>query len=522
MPNSDYVHESGDPVTVGEHGEHDYVFVSGDPLTDTGVSDLVFESGTGIGGSAALEVGAFPSGAELALVRVFDSGVPTIPPSWPVTAGTDGARWSPPNEGPLSEPELAWATQDEFGSTITAADDRIYIPRHPYEGGTAEELVAADAATGEILWAWSPPESYEELQDNVLAVDPEHDEVYIVLEIDTTSGSTYDGSLETPIRLVAVDATTGDTSFYGPALENGIEDTTKKLYFDVNFGSGLTEGTLLCASPPGGEGVGDEATLGGISTSTGERTWVRRDDSGDFGTIDGYTVDMVITHSGAPAVGEGRVYSAIEWREEDRSGDVATPAYGVAAFDVGTGDPVWYRQDCKPRIGRVAYHDGGVYVAAQRDKDNYYLKGGPLSSVTRLDPDTGAVEWAHYSDRPGDYPPDNPKLLAVGGGRVAAISGDERTTYRQASVLDVGTGTPVVEQWEGDAPVAENNRTVLSDGGLYLEEGETLKCLNPETLGERWRAQLEPRYNSWFVDGGSIYAAIGTYSTTWYDPYRTS
>lgn len=50
MANSDFIYESGDPVVVGAHGEHDYVYASGEPVSDTGQSSVVFESGTGLGG----------------------------------------------------------------------------------------------------------------------------------------------------------------------------------------------------------------------------------------------------------------------------------------------------------------------------------------------------------------------------------------------------------------------------------------------------------------------------------------
>ena len=52
MPNSDYVFQSGEPVEVGQAGDHAYEFVSGSPLVDSGASEFVFVSGTGIGSSA--------------------------------------------------------------------------------------------------------------------------------------------------------------------------------------------------------------------------------------------------------------------------------------------------------------------------------------------------------------------------------------------------------------------------------------------------------------------------------------
>lgn len=48
---SDFVYEEGEAIDVGSHGAHDFVFVEDRPVTDTGVSDFVFEADTGIGGA---------------------------------------------------------------------------------------------------------------------------------------------------------------------------------------------------------------------------------------------------------------------------------------------------------------------------------------------------------------------------------------------------------------------------------------------------------------------------------------
>lgn len=54
MAQSDFVYDSGTPIDIGSHGEHDYVFHSGEPVVDTGESTLVYESGTGMGGGGTL------------------------------------------------------------------------------------------------------------------------------------------------------------------------------------------------------------------------------------------------------------------------------------------------------------------------------------------------------------------------------------------------------------------------------------------------------------------------------------
>jgi hypothetical protein len=49
MPESDFIFEEGEAITVGSHGETSYVFAAGTPVPNGGVSTFVFESGTGLG-----------------------------------------------------------------------------------------------------------------------------------------------------------------------------------------------------------------------------------------------------------------------------------------------------------------------------------------------------------------------------------------------------------------------------------------------------------------------------------------
>ncbi|AGM11229.1 hypothetical protein M197_gp64 [Haloarcula hispanica tailed virus 2] len=46
-----FVYEEGEAIVTGQAGQHDFVFSEGEHVTDTGISELVFEEGTGIGGS---------------------------------------------------------------------------------------------------------------------------------------------------------------------------------------------------------------------------------------------------------------------------------------------------------------------------------------------------------------------------------------------------------------------------------------------------------------------------------------
>lgn len=53
MAQSDYVFESGESITVGVHGQTEYIFSSNNPVTNQGVSNFVFESDFGWGGSTS-------------------------------------------------------------------------------------------------------------------------------------------------------------------------------------------------------------------------------------------------------------------------------------------------------------------------------------------------------------------------------------------------------------------------------------------------------------------------------------
>jgi hypothetical protein len=50
MVDSEFVFDQGEPINIGSPGDHDFVLESGTQVNDSGVSGLVFEAGTGLGG----------------------------------------------------------------------------------------------------------------------------------------------------------------------------------------------------------------------------------------------------------------------------------------------------------------------------------------------------------------------------------------------------------------------------------------------------------------------------------------
>lgn len=77
----DWLTVTGDAVRTGEHGEHDFVYAAGEPVPDTGISNVVFEAGTGWGAVGwevfdGLEFGGVSIGAD-PRVRIEHTGEST-------------------------------------------------------------------------------------------------------------------------------------------------------------------------------------------------------------------------------------------------------------------------------------------------------------------------------------------------------------------------------------------------------------------------------------------------------------
>ena len=132
MVGSDLVYESGNPVTVGEHGEHEYVFVRGNPLADRGVSTLVFESGTGIGGDD------LPDDLPTEVIARIDIA----------TDGTLAAEW-------VAEP-LAVPDEDDSRTGVYADGEGVFTSHVFDEDGHVYEQ-----ADGDVKWTFTLDSSVE-------------------------------------------------------------------------------------------------------------------------------------------------------------------------------------------------------------------------------------------------------------------------------------------------------------------------------------------------------------------------
>jgi len=59
----DWIQVNGDPVSTGSHGDTDYTYANGDPVPNTGVSNIVFEDGVGLGGVGFDVYNNWPNGS---------------------------------------------------------------------------------------------------------------------------------------------------------------------------------------------------------------------------------------------------------------------------------------------------------------------------------------------------------------------------------------------------------------------------------------------------------------------------
>lgn len=91
MVDSDYSFISGEPIEIGNHGQHSYLFESGEPVVDSGKSDFVFESGVGLDGFALTLGDDFVDQAD---PIYFNNGDPLPPGEYQLTVQANGRGWT--------------------------------------------------------------------------------------------------------------------------------------------------------------------------------------------------------------------------------------------------------------------------------------------------------------------------------------------------------------------------------------------------------------------------------------------
>ena len=197
-----------------------------------------------------------------------------------------------------------------------------------------------------------------------------------------------------------------------------------------------------------------------------------------------WSVDVAGGGTGAttePIVSGNRVYvTHTKWAAID-----VIETLAVEARDIGTGDLVWQTSLVPPgyadwaQATQVTLIDGALWVATQ-------TLGTPTctSTLTRLDPATGAVLTEETTDGFGSYP--------VGDGGIVAHAGCLDTMARSLVVRDAATRAVV---WTATFPaLAPVSEPTIADGRIYVVAGASLYafaaqgCGGASTCAPLWQA----------------------------------
>lgn len=188
MPDSNYFFISGEPVEVGDAGEHDYFFHSGTSVRDDGGNAYVFESGTALGGGA-LEWASDPQGETVIIgsnprieIKIDGTGGAAFPvayrtdtppsPPWKITFGSAG--WTRNSEENNFQFGATTATSSRVFSEFSGRDTLEYgqlDPANPDSPGDFFRIIENGTRVEEALFdpvefngisisvEWEPPEA---------------------------------------------------------------------------------------------------------------------------------------------------------------------------------------------------------------------------------------------------------------------------------------------------------------------------------------------------------------------------
>jgi outer membrane protein assembly factor BamB len=347
----------------------------------------------------------------LALVVAPTGGAaPTDPASWPQWGGP--ARNFVVDARPLATtwpsggPRVRWRKPigDGFSSIIT--DGRALYTL--YREGTADVVVALDAASGETVWQARYEAPFNETCSQRLGPVPRAAPLLSTSSRDRTPGS---------------DPTQSVVTVSAGGLMNSFDRASGRLQWSVNLLSNAADAVRACgySSSPlafedliittaGGHGRGVMA----IKAATGEVAW----QSQDF--ANGYSSPLLIDLDGQPEVvvftygevsGLNPRTGALEWTHShtaDQGVNVATPLWGAdnllfvsSAYNGGSRVLKLGRQSGKVSVQelwanrRVRIHFGN----AVRIGDRIYASNGDFGAApfAAVDVKTGDIVWRDRS-----------------------------------------------------------------------------------------------------------------------------
>jgi outer membrane protein assembly factor BamB len=451
MEKSDLLYVRGDPVTVGEHGEHDLLHVRGKPVPDAGVSDLVFERGTGIG--LYTGEGSVPELSGEYLVCLSDGTDPSESQGdWEGEYANARMSSKASVAGPVEKPSVVWIAR------VPSAAADIVTQSGNVIAATDHQVFAHDQETGERVWTYEVSDGYV----STVSSGPRAGGGNVILDnVDRDDG---------PDRIICLSASDGSEKW------NIGQDTIYDGLNGRDIGA-VTDGGVFVTLQGG--------TVARLSIDTGEREWIimtQFDGSvpdsydGPVSSLADYS-DPVI---GSVAAGEGGVHVLFETDDGNR--------YSIHTFDASTGSEEWvYRSKDKNVEGEtieetfstdsIFLDDGTIYfvsvVPGYDDRPTYVFRQAlSASDGTQKFEVSGSVEDPEVNRGPArDL---SPSEYVHPNGQINRYSKQDGSFLGSIS-------------WDEDRVFDTHAST---DNGIYalkFGEGERIRVFDPTTFEERWR-----------------------------------
>ena len=455
MEESDFVYEKGDPVSTGRHGEHDFLYIKGEPVPDEGVSDLIFEGGTGIGARNYIGEGSIPDFSGDYLVCLSDGTDPSEPQGdWEGEYANARMSSKASVAGPVEKPSVEWIARvpsaaadivTQSGNVIAAIDYQVF---------------AHDQETGERVW------TYEVSDGEVSSVStgPRAGGGNVILD--------NFGRSDGPDRIICLSATDGSEKW------NIGQDTIYDGLNGQDIGAVTDDGVYVSLQ---------DGTMARLSIDTGEREWIIMTlyDEGVPDSYDG-PVSSLVDYSNpkvrSVVADEGRVHVLFD------TGGFGIPDWSIHTFDASTGSEEWVYwakdkdvegESIEENFSRdsMFLDDGTIYfvsvVPGFDDRPTYVFRQAlSASDGTQKFEVSGSVEDPEVNRGPArDL---SPSEYVHPNGQINRYSKQDGSflgsiSWGEDDVFDIYAST---------------------DNGIYADKfdgGGPIRVFDPTTFEERWR-----------------------------------
>lgn len=438
MPDSAFVFEEGEAVQVGTEGENEVAFESGEPITDTGVSDVVFEAGVGIGG-----VGI------------------DLPPDleeWPNVGGDLGdsnwseshnARWDISGGHPTSR-TIGWDGSLGSIEIYSYADDLVVFDR-PDEDVDSDDRITGFARISDLNQGGDPYNFGRTVNRWAFNASITNEDVILVEEDLDGDALVQRYSTEIPEDGDVADS---ELTLYDPGSVFARPMVSDDFVYQVHSNGGTTKLTKNeIQSKPAGSWVWEytppSGSIGGVTNGIAE---VHGTILIAYKSSDGsYYIDAVDDADGS-----------VKWRHEHTSGDLRTWSSGSERTSGpirSNGDVVVYQSvddlggSNLKRFNVIDFGDGSDIWSmnpggeANRmwgmDKERIYT-AQEMEIIEAYDLSDGSFVW-QYGDGQGWDPGDSHEIhdLKVGENRVVVpqtVTSPDGFTSSSVHYMEVETG----------------------------------------------------------------------------------